>query len=116
VKIGLYHHRGEVGPADDLQREVSMADEAVLRHCLTRYFPEADGPVMSLRTCMFTNTPDGHFIIDTLPGQPEIMVVSACSGHGYKFASVVGEIVADLATSGESRFDLSMFRLGRFEA
>lgn len=116
VKIGLYHHLGEAGPADDLRREITPADEAVLRHCLTRYFPEADGPVMSLRTCIFTNTPDGHFIIDTVPDHPEVVVVSACSGHGYKFASVIGEIVADLATAGESRFDLSMFRLGRFNA
>ncbi len=114
VKIGFYHHRGETGPADTLSRDIEPADEALLRRCLARHFPEADGPVMALRTCMFTNTPDGHFVVDTLPGQPEVVVVSACSGHGYKFASVVGEIVADLATAGESRFDLAMFGLGRF--
>jgi len=114
VKIGFYHHLGESGPADALSREVTAADEAILRRCLTRDFPEADGPVMALRTCIFTNTPDGHFIIDRLPEQPEVIVVSACSGHGYKFASVIGEIVADLGVSGQSRFDLSMFRLGRF--
>ncbi len=86
----------------------------MLRRCIGRCFPDADGPVMSLHSCMFTNTPDEHFIIDTLAGQPEVVVVSPCSGHGYKFASVVGEIVADLATTGKSRFDLSMFRLARF--
>jgi sarcosine oxidase len=48
---------------------------------------------------MYTNSPDGHFIIDRLPDAP-VAYASACSGHGFKFASVVGEIVADLATSG----------------
>ncbi len=114
LKIGLYHHLGEHGPAETLSREITTEDEAVLRRCISRYFPDADGPVMSLHSCMFTNTPDEHFIIDTLPGQPEVVVASPCSGHGYKFASVVGEIIADLAVSGRSRFDLKMFRMDRF--
>ncbi len=114
LKIGLYHHLEERGHPDTLSREVTDADEAVLRRCLAGYFPDADGPLMTLKSCMFTNTPDETFIIDTLAGQPEVVVVSPCSGHGYKFASVVGEIVADLATSGTSRFDLSMFSLARF--
>jgi sarcosine oxidase len=114
LKIGLYHHLGETGRADQISREVTPEDEAVLRRCISRYFPRADGPTMALHACMFTNTPDEHFIIDTRPAHPEVIVASPCSGHGYKFASVVGEILADLATTGKSRFDLSMFRLGRF--
>ncbi len=114
LKIGLYHHLEERGHADDISREITAEDEAVLRRCISRYFPGANGPVMSLHACMFTNTPDEHFIIDTLPNHPEVVVASPCSGHGYKFASVVGEIIADLATSGSSRFDLTMFGLGRF--
>ncbi len=114
LKIGLYNHLKERGHPNSLSREVTADDEAVLRRCIARYFPDADGPVMTLKSCMFTNTPDEHFIIDTLTGQPEVVVVSPCSGHGYKFASVVGEIVADLATSATSHFDLSMFGLARF--
>ena len=114
LKIGLYHHLGETGHADAISREVTPADEAVLRRCISRYFPQADGPTMALHACMFTNTPDEHFIIDALPSHPEVIVASPCSGHGYKFASVVGEILADLATTGKGRFDLTMFRLGRF--
>jgi sarcosine oxidase len=64
--------------------------------------------------CLFTNTPDEHFILDTLPGFPEVIVASPCSGHGYKFASVVGEILADLAMNKRPRFDISLFRIGRF--
>ena len=69
---------------------------------------------MALHTCLFTNTPDEHFIIDGLPGAEDVIVASPCSGHGFKFARVVGEILADLATTGQSRFDLSMFRIDRF--
>jgi sarcosine oxidase len=98
LKIGLHHHRAERGHADVLSRETTAEDEALLRVCLARYLPDANGPVMSLRACLYTNTPDEHFIIDTLPGNADVIVASPCSGHGYKFASVVGEIIADLAT------------------
>ncbi len=114
LKVGLYNHLRERGDPDALSRSVTAEDEAVLRRCIARYFPGADGPVMALAACLFTNTPDEHFIIDALPDQPEVLVVSACSGHGFKFVPVVGEIVADLVTTSTSRFDLSMFRLGRF--
>ena len=59
-------------------------------------------------------TPDRDFIIDRLPGAPNIIVASPCSGHGFKFAPVIGEILADLATTGATRHDISRFRLGRF--
>jgi len=114
VKIGLHHHRGERGPADTLSRDIDAADEALLRQCLARYLPEANGPAMALRACLYTVTPDEHFIIDRLPGHDDVIVASPCSGHGFKFAAVIGEILADLVTRGESAFDLSMFSLARF--
>jgi sarcosine oxidase len=116
LKIGLYHHRGERGPADSLSREIGPADEAPLRICAERYFTNAGGPAVAMKTCLFTNTPDGDFIIDTLPGQSEVIVASPCSGHGYKFASAIGEILADLATDGKTKQDISRFALGRFAA
>jgi sarcosine oxidase len=114
LKLGRYHHLSERGHADSLSRDVGPADEEALRACLRSHFPEANGAAVALSSCIFTVTPDEHFILDTLPGHPEVVVASPCSGHGYKFASVVGEILADLATAGESRFDLSMFSLSRF--
>jgi sarcosine oxidase len=78
-------------------------------------FPDADGPTLRLAVCLFTNTLDEHFVIDTLPGAPEVVVASPCSGHGFKFASVVGEALADLATEGSSQLDLSLFDMKRFE-
>jgi sarcosine oxidase len=64
---------------------------------------------------MFTMTPDEHFIIDTLPETPEVVVVSPCSGHGFKFSTVVGEIAADLALEGATSHDIEMFRIDRFK-
>ena len=113
-KIGRHHHRRERGHADRLSREPTAADEAVLREALRAFFPDADGPTLRLSACLYTNTPDEHFIIDRLPGHPEVLIASPCSGHGFKFASVMGEVLADLATTGESALDVSLFSLGRF--
>ena len=87
----------------------------MLRQAVARYFPDANGPAMSLRACMFTNTPDEHFLIDALPGASNVYVAAGFSGHGFKFSSVVGEIMADLSTRGETAHDISLFRLDRFE-
>jgi sarcosine oxidase len=114
-KVGRYHHLGEqIETPDTWNREPDAADEAVLREFTERYFPEAAGPLLTAQACMFTNTPDEHFIIDTLPGEERVIVASPCSGHGFKFSSVIGEILADLATAGTTRHDTGLFRLGRF--
>ncbi len=112
-KIGRYHHLRQEGHADALSREPTRADEELLREAVRRYFPAADGPTLRLAACLFTNTPDEHFVIDTLPEHPEIIVASPCSGHGFKFASVIGEILADLAVGGRTDHDLSLFSYGR---
>jgi len=116
VKIGKYHHRHEAVDPDAVSREVTPEDEAVVREGLRRYFPEADGPTMAMKTCLFTNSPDEHFIVDRLPEAPQVWVAAGFSGHGYKFCSVMGEILADLALDGASAFDLRLFRATRFEA
>ena len=115
-KIGLYHHRLEQVNPDDFQREADAADEAILREATRRYFPQGNGSTLTLRTCMFTNTPDEHFIVDLLPGDERVIVASPCSGHGFKFASVIGEVLADLAATGETAHDISLLRLDRFPA
>jgi sarcosine oxidase len=68
------------------------------------------------KTCHDTPAPDRDFIIDRLPGAPNIIVASPCSGHGFKVAPVIGEILADLATAGAAQHDVSRFRLARFGA
>lgn len=113
-KFGKYHHFEEVVDADHADRESYPRDEQMLRDFAARYFPDGAGPTMTLKTCLFTNTPDGHFVIDLHPTYPQVVMASPCSGHGFKFASVIGEILADLAQRGRSRHDISLFSLDRF--
>jgi sarcosine oxidase len=113
-KLGRYHHRGEVTDPDLVDRECHPEDEAVLVPFASRYFPDGAGPTLSLMACMFTNSPDEHFIVDVHPGLPQVSVAAGFSGHGFKFCSVVGEIMADLAEEGRTEHDIGLFRLARF--
>jgi len=113
-KIGKFHHLGQRAHADALDRVCRPPDEAVLREAVARYFPAANGPLLQAGVCMFTMTPDEHFLIDRHPHAEEVVVVSPCSGHGFKFSAVVGEIVADLVTVGSTAHDITPFRFGRF--
>jgi sarcosine oxidase len=90
-------------------------DEAALRIAVGRYFPGANGPLLRSATCLFTNAPDEHFILDRHPDAAAVLIVSPCSGHGFKFCSVIGEIVADLVASDRTRHDIAAFRLDRFD-
>ena len=113
-KFGRYHHRGEHGAADAVSREPAAADEARRRRFGARAFPRGAGATLALRSCLFTNATDEHFIVDHLPGHANVVVASPCSGHGYKFASVMGEIIADLASGdGRTTHDIAFLRLGR---
>ena len=114
-KIGKYHHLGERGSADELSRAVGPHDEEVLRECVARYFPMAAGPIMTMKACFFTNAPDGHFLIDLHPEYPQVSYASACSGHGFKFGSVIGEILADLAQYRQTRHNIELFTHDRFK-
>jgi sarcosine oxidase len=115
-KIGKYHHRRENVDPVSIDREIHPEDEAVLREGIRRYFPDADGPALEMKTCMFTNSPDEHFILDAHPEAENVYIAAGFSGHGFKFASVVGEIMTDLALDGGTKFadQLGMFRLARF--
>jgi sarcosine oxidase len=99
---------------DDSDRSAGPRDEAALRAFAERYFPDGAGPTEMLKACIFTNSPDEHFIIDRLPGAAQVSVAAGFSGHGYKFCSVVGEIMADLAMHGATSHDIGLFRLDRF--
>jgi sarcosine oxidase len=113
-KIGRYHHLREPMDPDDPDRAARPEDEAILRAFAVRYFPEGAGPTVMLKTCMFTNSPDEHFLIDVLPDAPQVVVAAGFSGHGYKFCSLVGEVLADLALDGSTGHDIGLFSLGRF--
>jgi sarcosine oxidase len=114
IKVAKHHHRNETVDPDTYDRTVSAADEALIRAAIAEHIPAANGRLIAAKTCLYTMTPDGDFLIDRLPGAPSIIVASPCSGHGFKFAPVVGEILADLATTGATRHDIARFSLGRF--
>jgi sarcosine oxidase len=112
VKIAR-HHEGEPVDPDRIRREIPEADAELLRATFRPYLPGADGPLRDQAVCMYTNTPDGHFVIGAHPRHPQVTLVSACSGHGFKFAPAFGEIVADLATTGGTRWEIGLFSPAR---
>lgn len=114
VKVAkLYHGMDPVDP-DNVDRKVTPDDEAAIRVALAEFLPAANGRLLAAKTCLYTETPDHDFVIDHLPGAPRVLIASPCSGHGFKFAPVIGEILADLAIQGETRHDISRFALARF--
>jgi sarcosine oxidase len=112
-KFGRYHHFEEFVEPDIYEREPNWEDEEILRDFAARYFPRGAGPTMTMKACMFTNSPDKHFIIDLHPEYPQVSFAAGFSGHGYKFASVIGEVMADLAERRESRHNITLFNLAR---
>jgi sarcosine oxidase len=114
-KFGKYHHLRQQADPDELNRGCDARDESVLRQALRTYFPAADGPTMAMKTCLFSNSPDEHFVIDLHPEFPQVSIAAGFSGHGFKFAPVVGEIMADLALHGRPAHfhDLRLFSLTR---
>lgn len=114
LKVAKHHHRDETVDPESYDRTVSAADEALIRAAVADHLPGANGRLIAAKTCLYTVTPDGDFIIDRLPGAPTIVVASPCSGHGFKFAPAIGEILADLATGRSTGHDIARFRIGRF--
>jgi sarcosine oxidase len=113
VKLGRYERQGETGDPDSISREPTLEDEIPLRAFAERHLPHGAGPTLALKTCLFELSADEHFLIDRHPESERVVVAAGFSGHGFKFCSVVGEIVADLALAGETHHDLELFRLDR---
>jgi len=111
VKFGR-HDTGEPCTPETARRTAEEQEIATLRAALRRYWPDAGGPVLWYLTCLYTMTPDHHFVIDRLPDTPQVIVCSACSGHGFKFAPAIGELVAQLATETSATAP-PLFRLRR---
>lgn len=105
------HVRGRtLAHARDKDDATTAEDEAQIAASLHRYLPDLRGPASKLMTCTYTRTPDAHFLVDVLPEDPRIVLASPCSGHGFKFASLLGIVLADLAMHGGTEVDISLFR------
>lgn len=112
VKVAR-HHGGE--PTDpDHVRPPSPEEARWLLGYLERRLPEAAGLIEGMITCLYTNTPDEHFLIDRHPAYPNVVFASACSGHGFKFTATVGQILADLATQGRTQLPIEFLSVKRF--
>lgn len=113
LKLAL-HHFGETSDPDTLERTVSDAEVRFMRSVVAKHLPDGNGPLREAAACMYTNLPDDHFVIDVHPADPAVVVASPCSGHGFKFSSALGEVLADLVTGRLPAFDISLFSLSRF--
>ena len=116
TKIGRYGHLKENINPDSISREITDLDIATLRVPMEKYFQPTNPEPLFSQVCMFTNTPDEHFVLDYLPGNDSVFIASGFSGHGFKFASVIGELISDLMVDGGTEFDLGLFSLDRFNS
>lgn len=107
------HYEGEESTPDTADRGGDDRELDWLNETLGGVAPGLSGRPLRSAVCFYTTTPDQHFLVDTLPDQPRVTIVSPCSGHGFKFAPVIGEIVADLVTTGETRWETGWFGFSR---
>jgi sarcosine oxidase len=113
VKVAVHAPGAEVQP-DHVMRNFLPGDDLEIRSAVRQYLPVAEGPLLASSVCLYTNSPDSHFIIDRHPRHDRVTVACGFSGHGFKFASVMGEILTDLALTGSSPLPIDFLSLKRF--
>ena len=114
LKFALHHAVEETDP-DKVNREISQSEISHVVEKAKEYFSFADSRLIAAKTCLYSNSPDEHFIIDHLPGYDgDVVIACGFSGHGFKFASVVGELLAGLAMNGKSDLPAAFLGLDRF--
>lgn len=103
--------------ADTINREVSKEEiKTMYENFVAPYFPDLSDKCVKAVSCLYTVTPDSHFVIDTYPKYPSVILASPCSGHGFKHSAAIGEVLAQLAIDGKSQIDISRFSIKRFTA
>jgi sarcosine oxidase len=111
------HFPGNATDPDQVERCPLPEDAEGLRDILRRFLPrEANASILSQTICMYTMSPDGHFIVDHHPNHANVTLAAGFSGHGFKFASVMGEVLAGLSTTGKTEHPASFLGLGRFRS
>lgn len=112
LKVAL-HGYGATTSADQLERTVSESEVREMRAILATAIPHAADALVSTKACMYTMTPDGHFAVGADPCDPHVIIAGGFSGHGYKFAPVIGEVLAQLALDGGTSFEVGFLDLRR---
>jgi len=115
VKVARTHGGEPVDP-DGVRREVTEGDIAPVRGFVSRRLKGLDGNPVASTTCLYTNTPDLNFAVGLHPSDGKVVLMSACSGHGFKFASVLGEVAADFVARGSTSYDIGFLDPGRFRS
>jgi sarcosine oxidase len=114
MKVARHYGAPELPGPEEIDRTLRPDDEEKVRSFLREHLPAADGPVRRSSVCIYTLTPDRHFLIGLHPDYPNVALAAGFSGHGFKFAPVVGEILADLVEAGRTEWPIDLFRLDRF--
>jgi sarcosine oxidase len=115
VKVALFRApTTSICTPDTIDRTVHAAEIETMRQSVLPLIPSLTGKCVRAVTCMYTNTPDQHFVLARHPRHEQVVIACGFSGHGFKFASVIGEVLADLAVSGSTSFDIDFLRPSRF--
>ena len=115
VKITTFYGWNTVEKPSEVDYTPSPDWTERIRAFAAEYIPDAAGPLLSTRRCLYTLTPDKHFIIDQHPSYPQVVIGAGFSGHGFKFTTLMGKMLADLAINGNTPHDTSLFKLNRFQ-
>lgn len=113
IKIAFHHAGEKILPGTLRKQKVTKAEIESIQHIASSYL-QIESVFNYSDVCMYTNTPDEHFIIDHHPANNNIIIASPCSGHGFKFSSAIGKMLADMATNKLLDFDLTPFKISRF--
>jgi len=113
VKAGMHSAPTRCTP-ETIDRTIRDADVSELRGHLQNFIPDLNGPLDRAVTCMYTLTPDQHFVVGLHPRHPQVSIAAGFSGHGFKFTSVIGEILADLAIHGHTAQPIRFLSHHRF--
>ena len=114
VKCARHYGAPELPSPDGVDWSVRPGEDESVRGFLANHLPELNGPSAHAEVCMYTLTPDRHFVIDLHPEYPQVAVACGFSGHGFKFAPTVGEVLADLVLHGKTKHPIDLFRSDRF--
>lgn len=114
VKITTFYGWDTVDTPDEVDYTPSQQWTEQIRQWARDYIPGAAGPLLSTRRCLYTLTPDKDFIVDQHPDYPHVTIGAGFSGHGFKFTTLVGKMLSDLALEGSTPHDTSLFKVGRF--
>ena len=115
LKLALHFPGADTTDPDTVNRNKKESDEKMLIDFLNKFVPDGYESTLAMKTCLYTNSPDQNFIIDYLSGfDKDVVFATGFSGHGFKFVSVVGEILADLAMNGSTKLPIGFLKAKRF--